>query len=279
MAGLLAALLFLGACGSGGATAALEPARTPDGVPTFASPGDASTGPPAATLPPGALTIAALGDSLSAGECDDAGLTGYAGRLQTLVRPLRPGTQMIYVAHGGWTSRDLIDGRDNKPSQLTQTIEGKANVALVWIGSNDLWYLYEYGPEPMTIEAERQDLGSYEANIDTILRELTSRGAVVFIALLDDQSKRPVVAHPPKPAEPAFPATTAADLVRMSAQVQAYNDIIRRKAAQYKANTVDFYNSTIFTDAATLCEDGNHPNSSGYDKVTQVWFAALKPLL
>ena len=30
---------------------------------------------------------------------------------------------------------------------------------------------------------------------------------------------------------------------------------------------------------ATLAEDGNHPNAAGYDAVTDIWFAALEPLL
>jgi len=54
-----------------------------------------------------------------------------------------------------------------------------------------------------------------------------------------------VAANPSNPAEPAFPATTPGDLARMSTHVQAYNEIIRRKAAQYGAATVDFYNTDI----------------------------------
>jgi len=281
VAGLLAALLFLGACGSGGATAALEPARTPDGAPTFASPGDtAAPSPPSAvgTLPPGALNIATLGDSLTEGQGDDSGLGGYPGRLEKLIEPLRPGTRIVNVGHSGWTSADLIGGQNGQPSELTEAIGSKPNVALVWIGSNDLWYLYEGGPEPMTTEAERADLALYEVNIDRILQGLTSHGTTVFIALLDDQSKRPVVARP-NPTEPAFSEITPADLALMSAHIRAYNDIIGRKAAQYGAGTVDFYRTTIFTDAATLYGDGNHPNEAGYDRIAGIWFAALQPRL
>jgi lysophospholipase L1-like esterase len=237
----------------------------------------APTSLPRATIPAGALTIATLGDSLTEGQGDDSGAGGYPGRLRSLIDPIRPGTQIVNFGHSGWSSSDLINGQNGEPSELTQAIAANPNVALVWIGSNDLWYLYEFGPEPMTAAAEQADLAAYEANVDTILSRLTSRGAIVFIALLDDQSKRPVAANLPNPSEPAFPGTTAADLALMSAHVRAYNEIIGRRAAQYGAGTVDFYDTTIFTNPATLYGDGNHPNSAGYDQVAQIWFAALQP--
>jgi lysophospholipase L1-like esterase len=183
---------------------------------------------------------------------------------------------MLNLGKSGWSSSDLINGQSDGASQLTQALAAKPQIATVWIGSNDLWYLYEYGPEPMTDEAEQADLQAYEVNIDTILSKLTQNGAKVFIALLDDQSKRPVVANPPNPAEPAFTSTTAEDRTRMSKHVDAYNEIIRRKAAQYGAVTVDFFNTDIFTNPATLYSDGNHPNTAGYEKITQIWFDALK---
>jgi lysophospholipase L1-like esterase len=30
---------------------------------------------------------------------------------------------------------------------------------------------------------------------------------------------------------------------------------------------------------SALADDGNHPNASGYEQVTQIWFAAFDPLL
>jgi lysophospholipase L1-like esterase len=283
ISGLIACLMLVTAC-SGAAPAASPGTAAPDAsrpvaTESAAPPTDPSTPPSAETpaanrgakLPAGPLTIATLGDSLTEGDGDDAGI-GYPGRLKTLVDAVRPGTRIINVSHSGWTSGDLVN---NEPSQIGVALAGGPNVALVWIGSNDLWGLYEYGPEPSTDQAEQEDLEAYEANLDQIVQELTSHGVGVWIALLDDQSKRPTVTNPPNPAEPAFPATTKADLVRMSAHVLAYNDIIRRVAAQYGASTVDFYSTTIFTDPATLNSDGNHPNGAGYDVIAAKWFAAL----
>jgi lysophospholipase L1-like esterase len=234
---------------------------------------------PANPLPAGALTIVTLGDSLTAGDGDETGQGGYPPRLLQLIETWRPGSQVINLGHSGWTSGDVITGVNGEPSELRPALEAKPQLALVWIGSNDLWYLYEYGPDPITEEAEQQDLARYEANLDTILRELTNAGAKVYLALLDDQSKRPVVANPPNPAEPAFTATNADDLAHMSAHVSAYNEILQHVALKYGATPVDFYHTTIFTDPVSLYSDGNHPNPTGYDQITQIWFSAIEPAL
>ncbi|MGC1375754.1 MAG: SGNH/GDSL hydrolase family protein [Anaerolineales bacterium] len=259
---------------------AASPAPITD-TPSAPATAEKTISPPQAesALPPGPLSIVSLGDSLTQGDGDDSGVGGYPPRLQALVDGLRPGSKVENLGRSGWTSTDLINGLNGEPSQLDAAVAAKAHIATVWIGSNDLWYLYEYGPDPMTAEAEQADLQTYEANINIILGRLTRSGAKVFIALLDDQSKRPVVASPPNPAEPAFPATSADDRARMSRHVDAYNEIIRRKAAQYGAETVDFFHTDIFTNPATLYTDGNHPNTAGYEKIAQIWFAALQPYL
>ena len=100
-----------------------------------------------------------------------------------------------------------------------------------------------------------------------------------MVALLDDQSQRPVLADPPNPNEPAFPGISEAERQRMSQQVSAYNEAIRAKAQQYNAYLVDFYHTTIFTMPATLADDGAHPNAAGYELITDQWFAVLAPLL
>jgi lysophospholipase L1-like esterase len=278
---LLSAVLLVLACGSSSRTPTGPPASasTMATSPTPVADAPASLTPgPVATLPAGTLTIATLGDSLTEGQGDDSGQGGgYPARLKALIDPLRAGTTIVNVGHSGWSSADLVNGANGEESELARALAAQPNVALVWIGSNDLWYLYEFGPESMTDTAERDDLTAFEANVDTILGQLTSHGIVACIALLDDESKRPVVANPPNPAELTFPATTAADLELMSRHVAAYNDILARKAAQYGATTVDFYHTTIFTTPATLYSDGNHPNEAGYDQVARIWFAALEP--
>ncbi|MEZ4670016.1 MAG: GDSL-type esterase/lipase family protein [Anaerolineae bacterium] len=231
-------------------------------------------------LPPGPLTIVTLGDSLTEGAEDNAGLGGYPGRLLGMVQALRPGSILLNVGHSGWNSDALINGDQGLPSELAQAEEairaavgrGEPALALVWIGSNDLFYLYEYNNPDAA--GEQADLDNYSRNWDIILSRLTGAGARVMLALLDDQSLRPVVQR-----GEAFPGTSREEITQMSAQVRRYNDLIMQKAAQYGAGTVDFFNTSIFTDAATLADDGNHPNASGYDVAAQIWMNALLPLL
>ena len=142
----------------------------------------------------------------------------------------------------------------------------------MWIGSNDLFYLYGYNNPDAA--GEQADLENYGRNLDMILGRLTQAGARVMIAQLDDQSLRPVVTR-----GEAFPDISKDEVAMMSEEVKRYNAVIAEKAAGYGAVVVDFFNTTIFTDASTLAGDGNHPNATGYDVVAGIWFEAMKRIL
>jgi lysophospholipase L1-like esterase len=235
--------------------------------------------PPASALPAGPISMVALGDSLTQGDGDDSG-RGYPGRVLNMVNAVRPGSTLTNLGQSGWNSDALINGDQGIESQLTRavkqlqsvTAQGRGAVAFVWIGSNDLWYLYEYGEG--SDENDASDAAHFSSNMDTILGQLHGKGAQVIVALLDDQSKRPVALK-----GEAYTATTPDELNRMSAQVVRYNQIIVEKAAQYGALTVDFHATDIFTNPATLYEDGNHPNQAGYDVIAQKWFEVLSSIL
>lgn len=255
-------------------TPAQLPVATP--VPT----GDVTPAPPVpAVIAPGAVAMIALGDSLTQGDGDNTGL-GYPGRLIEVVQGIRPGSTMINLGQSGWNSDALINGDQEIASQLDRAVEqagaaaasGHTAIALVWIGSNDLWYLYEYNDG--SDELDTEDAAHFAANMDTIVSRLRDAGAVVTVALLDDQSKRPVALK-----GEAFVGATPDELARMSRQVLRYNEAIQSIAAHYGAITVDFYNTTLFTDPATLYDDGNHPNSAGYDIVARMWFDSIGYLL
>lgn len=270
-------------------TPTANPVQTVTPPPT-ATPTAAATTTPTATgtavagLPAGPVTLVMLGDSLTEGQGDDSNAGGgYPRRLLTLVQAQRPGSTATNLGKSGWTAGDLIDGVNGEPAQLSAAVTAlnnsttAAKVALLWIGSNDLWYLYEFNNPDSDLES--QAVQNYTAHIDTILSQLHATGATILIGLLDDQSQRPVVANPPNPSEPAFPGISAAERQQMSQQVIAYNNALRSKATQYGAQVVDFYNTTIFTNPTTLADDGNHPNAAGYDAITQHWFTRLSTLL
>ena len=249
------------------------------------------TRPPAATATPrasttvGPLTVVALGDSLTEGERDDSAQGGgFPRRLLPRLQTLRSGSTMLNLGKSGWNSDALINGDQGLPSQLTQAeaalnnarSQGRQGVALVWIGSNDLWYLYEYNnPAPAD---DVRDAAHFASNIDTIVRRLRATGAIVVLALLDDQSKRPVAADVTR-RNAVFTGISAAEVLRMSAQVGRYNSAIAQTAAQQEAAIADFFATTIFTAPATLADDGNHPNAVGYDQISEIWFNAIQARL
>ncbi len=198
-----------------------------------------------------------------------------------MVSVLRPNSSITNFGQSGWSSDALINGDQGLPGQLTRAHaevqaaneQGRGSVVFIWIGSNDLWYLYEYGGD-VNNEAESQDLQRFSSNLDVMLSDLRLAGAQVIIALLDDQSQRPVAIM-----GEAFTAITADELSRMSVQVGRYNEVISQKAEEYGALTIDFYSTDIFTNPATLYDDGNHPNQAGYDIIAQMWFEALSSIL
>ena len=235
--------------------------------------------PPASALPAGPVTMVALGDSLTQGDGDDTG-RGYPMRLLDLVNTVRPGSTMTNLGQSGWNSDALINGDQGLAGQLPRAVEemetaaaeGRGALALVWIGSNDLWYAYEFNEG--SDENDASDAEHFAANMDVILGQLRAAGAQVIVALLDDQTRRPVALK-----GEAFTSITPDELDRMSQQVTRYNEIIAEKAAQHGALTVDFYSTDIFTNPATLYDDGNHPNTAGYDVIAQKWFDVLRLIL
>ncbi len=282
---ILVLVILLSACSRASQNAQTESPQTAEDTPALTEPSvvdltfETEIPQPVAALPSGPLALIALGDSLTAGDGDDTG-RGYPMRLLDMVNAVRPDSTLVNLGQSGWSSDALINGDQGIESQLTRAeaeaksaiSQGRNPVALIWIGSNDLWYLYEYGEgsdENNQIDADR-----YSANLDVILGRLTGAGARVIIAMLDDQTKRPVAVQ-----GEAFVSITADEMKSMSAHVNWYNEIIAQKAMQYNALTVSFFGTDVFTNPETLYYDGNHPNPAGYDIIAQMWFDVLNRML
>jgi lysophospholipase L1-like esterase len=213
------------------------------------------------SVPAGPLTIVAMGDSLTEGDADDPGRGGYPARLESMVNRVRPGSRVINLGKSGWDTTQMLEG------QMPATLEANPQVVLVWIGSNNLFN--NSGPG----EGEAVDRARYESDIDTTLSTLTGAGARVYLALMDDHGKRPYVTSP---NGAGLDQEGAAYMDRLS---RSFNEVLRAKAAEYGATLIDFHSTTIFSDSATMADDGIHPNANGYDIIAQMWFDALSPAL
>jgi lysophospholipase L1-like esterase len=225
------------------------------------------------------LAVVALGDSLTEGDGDDGAGGGYPARLQKLLAVSHPGSTVRNLGKSGWTSDDLINTQLEPAVEALRAVpSGHTPVALVWIGSNDLFGLYnwvcdnDYRNDFAACERDGEQI--FRKNLQRILTTLKGSGARIYVALLDDQSKRPVMSNPELRGS-SFDLISADDVPRMSIQTEKYNEIIRQLAEQQGAVTVDFLNTTLFEDPATLAEDGNHPNSAGYDGIAERWYRAI----
>jgi lysophospholipase L1-like esterase len=230
----------------------------------------AATEPTMTPLPP--LTIVTLGDSLTWGDKDDESGGGWPRRLLPLVQQVQPQTQIVNLAQPGWTSRDLLQGTGSAPNQIDQAVKilREANgdkIATLWIGTNDLFYLYEFG-DP-TLGEEDQEADRFARDLDELLDRLSDTSAALFVALLHDPS------HGPVQTSGVFLSTTDDEWAQMSRQAQRYNEIIKTTATKYEAMLVDIPAAKIFVTPALMYEDGIHPNARGYDELAKVWWKVV----
>ena len=229
---------------------------------------------PTPTLDVRPIMIVTIGDSLTEGDKDDSTEGGgWPRRLRLILAAQRPGSQVINLARPGWTSHDLLQGRDGEPNQIDRAVEvlrtaSGEKSATVWIGVNDLFYLYEFG-NPTAVE-EDQEADRFARDLDDLLDRLSDTGATVFVALLHDPS------HGSVQTSGVFMSTTPDEWTRMSLQAQRYNEIITAVAEKHGARWVDIPATKIFSTPALMFEDGIHPNARGYDELAKVWWEALR---
>ncbi len=231
---------------------------------------------PASSQP---VSLVTVGDSLTAGDGDSGAGGGYPARLLSMLQADHPGSTLLNLAVSGQTSDDLRNVQLSPAvAALQDAPSGNRRLGLVWIGSNDLFGLYnyvcdsEYGNDYNA--CERDTFGYFSENIDAILSALTATGAEIYIAILDDQSRRPVMTDSELRSS-IYDQISDQDVTRMSTQVSRYNDEIVQQAGNHGATTVDFFHTTIFEDWDTLDSDGNHPNGAGYDAITAIWYQAV----
>jgi len=264
------------------ATDAATPEATDPEV-TAADPG----GSPVTELADGPVTLITLGDSLTYGEGDQLGL-GFVGRLAESIGkvPGREDVSLVNLGLSGWDSTMMADGGEGQPAQLGAAVEavqaalaeGRAPLATVLIGSNDMWYLYAYGPpEGTPPENEQAAEDMYRTNLERTVSELTQAGAVVVLGLPDDQSIRPAVVDIDR-LHNFLPDVTVEEVQQMSVFVNRLISVTEEIAAQYGLRTVDT-NGPFWGEAATMADDGVHPNDDGYAILADLWFPVIQELL
>ena len=249
-------------------------------APTGAAP---AAGP---TLAAGPVTVIALGDSLTAGDGDDAG-KGFVGRLTEAIaaRPGREGSTLTNLGQSGWDSTMMVSGQDGgAPAELPQAVAAARAaapgtvLATVLIGSNDLWYVYQNGAVDPTPRAEEDAMvATYRANLERTLRELQAAGAVVVVGLPDDQSARPIAVDMGR-LNQQLSNVTAEEVGKMSRLAEVLGRTAAEVAAAHGVRTVDT-NDPFWADPARMAEDGIHPNAAGYTALAELWMGGVTPLL
>ncbi|WP_214406445.1 SGNH/GDSL hydrolase family protein [Pseudonocardia lacus] len=274
----MAAALLLVAAGCSGAPVTGTPYAV-GGTPSTDAVAEAPT-----TLADGPVTVVALGDSLTAGDGDDAGL-GFVGRLATDIasRPDREGSTLVNLGQSGWDSTAMVEGQGGTPAPLAQGVEATraaapgAVLATVLIGSNDLWYTYSGSENPTPSADEAAAADTYRANVERTVREMQAAGAVVVLGLPDDQSVRPISVDIARLQE-QLPDVTEEEVGKMSAQSKVLGQVVEDVADTYGVRTVDT-NDPLWSDPATMADDGIHPNGAGYTQMATAWIEAVEPLL
>ena len=111
----------------------------------------------------------------------------------------RLNSSITNFGQSGWSSDALINGDQGHPGQLTRAHaevqaaneQGRGSVVFIWIGSNDLWYLYGYGGD-VNNQGGCEDLPGICSDLAVMLSGLRPAGPQVILSLLDDHSPRPV---------------------------------------------------------------------------------------
>jgi lysophospholipase L1-like esterase len=299
--------LTAGGCGGSDGGAAGEPIATAgEGVADSAAPATDAAAPdaspsevtepvpdqpadPPSGLAEGPVSLIALGDSLTAGEGDDTGL-GYVGRLAESIGAV-PGREDVSISNfgvSGWDSTMMVNGGDGAPGQLDAAVAdvrtavdaGRAVLATVLIGSNDMWYLYAYGPvEQSTTPADIEDAAeqTYRANLERTVTELQQAGAVVVLGLPDEQSIRPAVVDIDQ-LHNYLPDVTEEEIPQMVAMAGRLGTVVQEIADRHGLRTVDT-NGSFWADSATMADDGIHPNGDGYALLADLWMAVIADML
>jgi lysophospholipase L1-like esterase len=195
-----------------------------------------------------ATRFVAFGDSITAGVVASGSQTlvwrrevAYPLTLQGLLA-LRYTAQTIVVADEGLAGERIGDGQRRLPQVLARDTP---EVLLVLEGINDL-----NGGGAAVVP-------TVVSGLDAMVREGRSRRVRVFVATL----------LPQRPGGSRAGAVTVIPIA---------NDQIRAMAASEGAPLVDLYQGFGGEAGMLIGDDGLHPNAAGYQKIAEIFFAAIR---
>jgi lysophospholipase L1-like esterase len=200
----------------------------------------------------------AFGDSFTAGEVTNptsalpSGIhklilvptASYPTQLQSQLRTTYASQAgSITVVNGGEASERILDGNERFPGVFDAN---RPEVVLLMEGANGL---PQVGPDIST------------GVMRVMVQKAKSGGARVFVG-----SMIPQVAGRPRATTP-------------TSELLSYNNTLQIMSTQEAVIYVDLYNPML-PDAATLIgSDGLHPTESGYRKIADLFFAAIRTAL
>lgn len=192
------------------------------------------------------VVYAALGDSTVAGAGASSPEKHYVGLLFARLRALYPQAKLMNLGVGGATSADVVRG------QLQRAVALKPDLVTLSIGPNDI--------------TQGSDVQSYERNLETIFRTLsTQTHAVVVVNLLPDLAVAPRLSPEAKVAAG-----------RITVQ---FNEALRRKARQYGVEVVDLYTVSqqeVPTHPEYVSSDQYHPSDVGYARWAELTWPVIE---
>lgn len=249
-------LLVSGACGKDGHRPPTQPAPIVQPPPVF----EPTPVPPATPAP--TLTVSkilAFGDSITEGtdspplpfEVLSWTLPLSAGRSQSFPFKLkllidgRYTGQTIAVYNGGLGGRQARDDRERFAQAIS---EGRPDLILLLEGANDI-----NGPL-----AENEGINARVTSVVDALEEMVREA----------QERRgiPILIATQTPQRPGGPKAWGVDVL------PRFNDALRTMAKKREAEVVDLAQLPM----SFMGQDGLHPTESGYQRIAEMWFDAIK---
>lgn len=192
-----------------------------------------------------AVSVIALGDSTGVGIGATDGQGGFPDRLVARARRAGLSVRFHNGAQSGARSSDV------PRQQLSAALRQKPQVAIIGIGTNDVWRL-------IPVEAFRENLAS-------TLRALREAGAYPLVCNIADMALTP--------AALAAQVWLGLAPAQITARVRDFNRALGALATEHRFELIDvftFSQAELGTNPAYVCGDGFHPSSRGYERWTDL---------